>query len=122
MLHAARAHALPGAPRPYILDIVPTPSHLALHHPETEITLADKQTLQAIGTLKGAHTQPVTAVRSDGSLWSSGKDALVVRWDERSQRPVSQIRGELPPLSKCKRVVNSSTHPQATARHRPGRL
>lgn len=102
VVHAARAHALP-APRPYIVNIVPTPSHLALHHPEPEITLADKHTLQAVGTLAGAHTAPVTAVccGNDG-IWSSGRDALVVRWDERTRRPALQIKGAYSTtLSQC---------------------
>jgi hypothetical protein len=73
---------------------VPTASFLALRHPEPEITLADRATLQAVATLSGAHTAPVTTVCAESSIWSAGKDAKIVRWDERTQRPVAEIKGE----------------------------
>ncbi|GMK59026.1 hypothetical protein CspeluHIS016_0700410 [Cutaneotrichosporon spelunceum] len=91
-LHPARAHALPA--RPYIVDIVPARSHLALRHPEPEITLADRETLQGVLALSG-HSAPVTAVCADSSIWSAGKDARVVRWDERTRRPAAEITAHL---------------------------
>ncbi|BEI82009.1 hypothetical protein CcaverHIS002_0211690 [Cutaneotrichosporon cavernicola] len=92
-LHPARTHALSS--RPYIVDIIPTSSFLALRHPEPEITLADRKTLQGVATLSGAHTAPVTAVCADSSIWSAGKDAKIVRWDERTQRPVAEIKAHI---------------------------
>jgi hypothetical protein len=34
-------------------------------------------------------------VKADGAVWSGGKDAAVVRWDERSRRPATKLKGEL---------------------------
>ncbi|TXT05709.1 uncharacterized protein COLE_07029 [Cutaneotrichosporon oleaginosum] len=107
-LHPARAHALPA--RPYIVDIVPTSSHLALRHPEPEITLADRATLQSVASLSGAHTAPVTAVCADTSIWSAGKDAKVVRWDERTQRPVAEIKDIRKPLPVTALAVSEAEH------------
>jgi len=33
-------------------------------------------------------------VKVDGAVWSGGKDAAVVRWDERSRRPATKLKGQ----------------------------
>lgn len=81
-------------PKHYITGITPTSlsNHLVLQHPENDISIADAQSLQVVDRLS-AHTEPVTKVLCDnGSIWSSGKDALIVRWDERSRRAATTIK------------------------------
>lgn len=34
-------------------------------------------------------------IKADGDVWSGGKDAAVVRWDERSRRPATKLKGEV---------------------------
>lgn len=93
---ATLAEPLPS--KPYIVGITPTSlsNHLVLQHAAPELTLADNQTLKAVDQLKGVHTQPITGVVCEaGSIWSSSKDATIVRWDERSRRPATTVKGEL---------------------------
>jgi hypothetical protein len=91
---ATLAERLPS--KPYILGITPTSSgHLVLDHGASELTLADSQTLKAVDVLRGQHTERVTAVRcEEGNIWSSAKDATIVRWDERSRRQATTIKGK----------------------------
>lgn len=93
--YATLSGGLPS--KPYILEITPSSSspHLLLRHPSTDITIADNQSLQPIDVFKGAHTGHITAVRSEeGAVWSSGKDSNIVRWDERSRRAGTTIKGQ----------------------------
>ncbi|CAK9782885.1 hypothetical protein CC85DRAFT_115293 [Cutaneotrichosporon oleaginosum] len=85
--------AVPLPHRPPIRGITPAlANHLVLQHGTEFLTLADNQTLQAVERLE-RHTQEITAVVEDeGSIWSAGRDALVVQWDERSQRPATEIK------------------------------
>lgn len=90
---ATLAHQQPG--KPYITGITPTSlsGHLILQHPDPILTIADAQTLAPVERLTG-HTGPVTAVTcEEGSIWSSAKDATIVRWDERSRRAATTIKG-----------------------------
>lgn len=32
-------------------------------------------------------------IKADGAVWSGAKDAAVVRWDERSRRPATKLKG-----------------------------
>jgi hypothetical protein len=81
---------------PYILSIAPSPSaHLILRHPSPTLTLADPQTLQPIETFRDGHSGHVTDVTVDqDAIWSSARDASVVRWDERSRSAAMSIKGE----------------------------
>jgi hypothetical protein len=82
--------------KPYILSITPSPSssHLILRHPSSDLTIVDNQTLQAVDRLSGGHDGNVMDVKADGAVWSGGKDAAVVRWDERSRRPATKLKGQ----------------------------
>lgn len=82
--------------RPYILSITPslTNPHLILRHPSPSLTLVDNQTLQPLDQFSGGHEGNIMDVKADGAVWSGGKDAAVVRWDERSRRPATKIKGE----------------------------
>ncbi len=87
--------AAPLPARPPVRGITPTTlsNHLVLRHGAEFMTVADNQTLQAVERLE-RHTEEVTAVVAErGSIWSAGRDALVVQWDERSQRPADEIKG-----------------------------
>lgn len=93
--------ASPLPSRPYILDIHRLPSasadHLILRHPAPELGVADAQTLQLVHTLSGGHVGNVSSVSVDaetGALWSAGKDARAVRWDERGRGAGMRIDGE----------------------------
>ena len=93
--YATLSNTLPA--RPYILGITPSSSspHLVLRHPSNELTIVDNQSLQPVDVLQGGHNGNITDVCSDGgALWSSAKDGSIVRWDERSRRPESSIKGE----------------------------
>lgn len=90
--------------RPYILQIRPAgpaSDHLILRHPSPNLTVADGQTLQPVEQLQGGHTGDVTDVyveqgdsgAGSAAIYSSAKDATVVRWDERSRRPALTIKG-----------------------------
>ena len=95
-IHAKLSHLLLS--RQYILGISPSPTtpHLFLRHPTAEVTIVDAQSLQPIDSLKGGHTGDVTSVVSEeGAVWSSGKDAKVVRWDERGRSAGMIINGSL---------------------------
>jgi len=92
--HTMLSHS--SADKQYILGITPslTSPHLLLRHPSPQITIVDAQSLQSIDSLKGGHTGDVTSIVSDGDgVWSSGKDASVVRWDERGRRAGMSIKG-----------------------------
>lgn len=91
--YATLSSPLPS--RPYIFSITPSPSgHLLLRHPSSDITIADPQSLQPIDKLSGGHEGHVTDICvDDTAIWSSGKDGKVVRWDERSRRAASSIKG-----------------------------
>ncbi|KAL1411160.1 hypothetical protein Q8F55_002110 [Vanrija albida] len=99
--------------RPYITGITPTSlsGHLILQHPDPVLTIADAQTLQPVEQLTG-HTGPVTAVQcEEGSIWSSGKDATVVRWDERSRRAATTIKAFIrKPLPVTALAVSGADH------------
>jgi hypothetical protein len=59
----------------------------------TPTTLSNHLVLRPVERLE-RHTEEVTAVVAErGSIWSVGRDALVVQWDERSQRPADEIKG-----------------------------
>lgn len=91
---ATLASNLPS--KPYILGITPTSlsGHLVLQHGTPELTLADNQSLQSVETLRGGHSGTITSVQCEaGTIWSSAKDATVVRWDERTRRPATTIKG-----------------------------
>ncbi len=93
----------------YIFSISPLDSsstHLVLTHPSPTVSLVDAQTLQLVDTFRDGHRADIsalaTAVENDGNgglsgmgseLWTAGKDACVVRWDERSRRPGQTIKG-----------------------------
>lgn len=82
--------------KPYILSITPSPSnpHLILRHPSAELTIVDSQSLQPIDQFRGGHEGNIMDVKADGgAVWSGGKDAGVVRWDERSQTAATKIKG-----------------------------
>jgi len=32
-------------------------------------------------------------IKADGAVWSGAKDAAVIRWDERSRRPATKLKG-----------------------------
>lgn len=101
LTHALLSSPLPS--RPYILDIHRYPGtstdHLLLRHPSPEISIADAQTLQLVNTLKGGHVGNVTGISVDheqqGAVWSAGKDARVIRWDERGRGVGMRIDGKL---------------------------
>lgn len=103
--YATLSNCLPD--RQYILSITPsgTSGHLLLRHPTSEITIADAQSLQAIDSLKGGHDGQVMNVCVDRSIWTGGKDAKVVGWDERSRRLATTIKG-MPGLELCNRQVD----------------
>ena len=44
--------------------------------------------------LAGGHDGNIMDVKVDGAVWSGGKDAAVVRWDERSRRPATKLKGQ----------------------------
>lgn len=93
--YATLSGSLPS--KPYVLSITPSPStpHLILRHPSSTLTIVDNQTLQAVDQLTGGHNGNVMDVKTDGgAVWTGGKDAAVVRWDERSRRPATTIKGE----------------------------
>lgn len=99
--YATLSAPLPVGPtghRPYIVAIHPSPTtpHLLVRHPETDISICDNQSLESVGSFSGAHTAAVTdiAIGEEGGVWSSSKDASVVRWDERSRRPAMNIKGK----------------------------
>ncbi|WVQ93072.1 hypothetical protein IAU59_000136 [Kwoniella sp. CBS 9459] len=111
------AHATLSAPlptNPYILSITPSPTtpHLILRHPSSELTIADNQTLQPVGQLQGGHKGLISSVATDGeALWSAGKDATVVRWDERSRRAASVIKAFVrKPLPVTALAVSTRDH------------
>ena len=82
--------------KPYILSITPSPSnpHLILRHPSSTLTLVDNQSLQPIDEFRGGHDGNIMDVKADGgAVWSGGKDAAVVRWDERSRSAATKIKG-----------------------------
>ncbi|KAJ9118208.1 hypothetical protein QFC22_004114 [Naganishia vaughanmartiniae] len=117
--------------RSYILSITPhktsTSNHLILSHPSSELSVIDATTLQTLDSFRGGHTGDITAVVTStssasayqlggnammttgngmsalGSVWSAGKDAQVVRWDERSRTAgqiiKAAIRGPVPLMS-----------------------
>lgn len=93
--YATVSSTLPS--RQYILSITPSPSnpHLILRHPSSSLTLVDNQTLQPIDHFAGGHDGNIMDVKADGAVWSGGKDAAVVRWDERSRTPATKIKGQL---------------------------
>lgn len=93
MAYATLSQTIPSAP--YILSILPSPSgHLILRHPAPYLTIADPQTLQAIGVLQGGHTGNVSDVVVDEqAIWSGGKDGGVVRWDERERKAAINFKG-----------------------------
>ncbi|KAJ9099843.1 hypothetical protein QFC21_003845 [Naganishia friedmannii] len=110
-----------------------TSNHLILSHPSSDLSVIDATTLQALDSFRGGHTGDITAVVTStssapayelgggfqngnggmmtgnagasalGSVWSAGKDARVVRWDERSrtagQTIKAAIRGPVPLMS-----------------------
>ncbi|KAK8844067.1 hypothetical protein IAR55_006861 [Kwoniella newhampshirensis] len=98
MTYATLSSPLPP-PAPYILSITPSASfpHLLLRHPSPSITIVDNQTLQPIEQLQGGHTGLISAIATDreGAVWSSGKDARVVRWDERTRRAATVIKASV---------------------------
>ncbi|TXT13717.1 hypothetical protein VHUM_01084 [Vanrija humicola] len=108
---ATLAHQQPG--KPYITGITPTSlsGHLILQHPDPVLTIADAQTLAPVERLTG-HSGPVTAVQcEEGSIWSSAKDATVVRWDERSRRAATTIKAFIrKPLPVTALAVSESDH------------
>lgn len=109
--------------RSYILSITPHTSgsanHLILSHPSPDLSVIDASTLQVLDSFRGGHMGDITAVVTStssapayqvnggmgyaqgngmsalGSVWSAGKDARVVRWDERSRTAGQTIKGEL---------------------------
>jgi len=92
--YATLSNAIPG--KPYILSITPLPSssHLILRHPSSDLTIVDNQTLQAVDKFAGGHDGNVMDIKNaDGAVWSGAKDAAVVRWDERSRRPATKLKG-----------------------------
>jgi hypothetical protein len=96
----ATLSSTPVPSKPYILSITPLTqsNHLVLRHPSSDLTIVDAQSLQGIDQLSNAHTGLVTDVIVDetgGGIWSSGKEGMVVRWDERSRRAGLTIKGEL---------------------------
>jgi hypothetical protein len=92
--YATLSNGLPS--KPYLLSITPAPSssHLILRHPSSDLTIVDNQTLQAVDRFAGGHDGNVMDVKVDGAIWSGGKDAAVVRWDERSRRPATKLKGQ----------------------------
>lgn len=114
-LYPTASTTLPS--RPYILTLTPhltsTSSHLLLTHPSPEISIVDSQTLQLVDVLKAGHTNDVTCVvtstsastdevaqggfANEGNIWSCGRDARAVRWDERSRKPGQTVKGENQP-------------------------
>ncbi|WWD21279.1 hypothetical protein CI109_105763 [Kwoniella shandongensis] len=97
MTYATLSSPLP-APAPYILSITPSPTtpHLLLRHPSSSITIVDNQTLQPVEQLQGGHTGLISGIATDqDAVWSSGKDARVVRWDERSRRAATIIKASV---------------------------
>lgn len=108
--------------RSYILSITPHTSgsanHLILSHPSPDLSVIDASTLQVLDSFRGGHMGDVTAVVTStssapayqvnggigfaqgngmsalGSVWSAGKDARVVRWDERSRSAGQTVKGE----------------------------
>jgi hypothetical protein len=108
--------------RSYILSITPHTSgsanHLILSHPSPDLSVIDASTLQVLDSFRGGHMGDVTAVVTStssapayqvnggigfaqgngmsalGSVWSAGKDARVIRWDERSRSAGQTIKGE----------------------------
>jgi len=121
--YATLSGGLPS--KSYILDITPSSSspHLLLRHPSTEITIADNQSLQPIDVLKGGHSGHITAVRSEqGAVWSSGKDSNIVRWDERSRRPGTTIKGSLHHRGLDGQRLTPSICAQASTGHGLGHL
>ncbi|WVF65399.1 hypothetical protein IAT40_000126 [Kwoniella sp. CBS 6097] len=115
------AYATLSAPlptNPYILSITPSPTtpHLILRHPSSELTIADNQTLQPVDRLQGGHKGLISSVVADteagaGALWSAGKDANIVRWDERSRRAASVIKAFVrKPLPVTALAVSSRDH------------
>lgn len=94
VINASLSYSLPN--KQYILGITPSPTtpHLFLRHPSPEITIIDAQSLQPIDSLRGGDKGDVTSVVTDeGAVWSSGKDASVIRWDERGRRAGMIIKG-----------------------------
>jgi len=91
--YATLSNSLPS--KPYVLSITPLPSssHLILRHPSSDLTIVDNQTLQAVDRFAGGHDGNVMDIKADGAVWSGGKDAAVVRWDERSRRPATKLKG-----------------------------
>ena len=110
--------------RSYILSITPHASgsanHLILSHPSSDLSVIDASTLQTLDFFRGGHVGDITSVATStssapayqinggaafgeqgngmsalGSVWSAGKDARVVRWDERSRTAGQTIKGEL---------------------------
>ncbi|OCF35712.1 hypothetical protein I317_06628 [Kwoniella heveanensis CBS 569] len=113
------AYATLSAPlpsNPYILSITPSPTtpHLILRHPSAELTIADNQTLQPVDRLRDGHKGLISSVAADaegGALWSAGKDANIVRWDERSRRAASVIKAFVrKPLPVTALAVSSRDH------------
>ncbi|ORY28763.1 WD40-repeat-containing domain protein [Naematelia encephala] len=103
--------------RPYILSITPTLSssspHLLLRHPSPSITIADNQTLQPVEVLQGGHGGDVTDITVDesGGVWSSAKDASIVRWDERTRQPAMTIKAFVrKPLPVLAMTVSERDH------------
>ncbi|KAK4685741.1 WD repeat-containing protein 89, partial [Tremellales sp. Uapishka_1] len=94
--YANISQAIPATP--YILSITPSLSspHLLLRHPTSELSIADAQTLRQVDQLRGGHSGLITDVQADQTaIWTSGKDACIVRWDERSRRVASTIKAFL---------------------------
>jgi hypothetical protein len=99
--YAPLSNAIPG--KPYILSITPLPSssHLILRHPSSDLTIVDNQTLQAVDKFAGGHDGNVMDVKADGAVWSGAKDAAVIRWDERSRRPATKLKGTFVDLTQA---------------------
>ena len=102
----ARTAALPSGA--YVLSLASLPSLYAASSstPTNAIHLFDKANLRAVATLPG-HEKAVTCIRvvsnisgsSRETLISSGEDALIKVWDERTTSPVLQSELHLPLFS-----------------------
>lgn len=127
--------------RSYILSITPHASgsanHLILSHPSPDLSVIDASTLQTLDFFRGGHAGDITSVATStssapayqvnggaglgeqgngmsalGSVWSAGKDARVVRWDERSRSAGQTIKGE----SNAVRAIMELTSDAAAVR------